>query len=188
MIFPFLRYVFLKYKLFAILLCVLISLLVEKFYHFEMSILRFPLYRLLEFVLGMSFIYLFNASRKCLNLILIGIVGALFYLTIGLNIPIVLHLAIEGICIFTCLACISEFLDNLILRRVIGFMSKYSYGAFLVHHVMFYQILPFFKTRHLNLFNSYLLFSMLLLIIYSLSFLLTNVTSFCLTRVTAEIQ
>jgi peptidoglycan/LPS O-acetylase OafA/YrhL len=59
-IFPLLRYIFTKYAMFTIILCVFITLLVGKFTQLKMDIMRFPLFRLTEFVFGMSFIGSFS--------------------------------------------------------------------------------------------------------------------------------
>jgi peptidoglycan/LPS O-acetylase OafA/YrhL len=177
MIFPFLRYLFIKYVLFAFLLCFCITLLVTKFYHSEMVFDRFPLIRLMEFVLGMSFIYLFSPPRELLNFILIGISGLLFSFSLTLNLPPPFNWTLQGLSLFICLACISELFGHSLFAGFIRFISTYSYGAFLIHHVFFYQMLPLLKNHHLSTFNNYLLFFLLLIFIYSLSFLLTNVTA-----------
>ena len=46
------------------------------------------------------------------------------------------------------------FCDN----RIIKLISKYSYGIFLVHHVLIYAIMENFKTVHFNFISSMLLF------------------------------
>ena len=182
MIFPFLRYLFTKYALFAILLCFCITLLVTRYYQSEMAFDRFPLIRLMEFILGMSFVYLFDSNNKVLNFILIGISGVLFYFSFTLNVPPPFNWTIPGLSLFICLACVSELFNNLLVTAFIRFLSAYSYGAFLIHHVVFYQFLPFFKDQHLNIINNYLLFSLFLVFIYILSFLLTNATTFGLRK------
>lgn len=183
--FPLLRYIFLRYQLLTILICILITLSVNKYYHGTMDILRFPLSRLLEFFAGMCFIYLFAPSRKWVNLTLFWISGVVLYLTIGLNIPLLLSIPLDGICVFTCLACIADLLDKPIFETSVKFVSDYSYGAFLIHHFLFLRILPLFANKHLTLSVSYALFSMLLVSIYVLSYFLTNAAAFGVKKVTA---
>ena len=98
LIFPFLRVAFLKYQYFTFLACVCVVLLIQRYYQFDMDISRFPLSRLLEFVLGMSFIHFFNDSgNRVLNFLLIGITGILFYLISTLNLPFLLKMPAIGI-------------------------------------------------------------------------------------------
>ena len=181
-IFPFLRYLFTKYALFAFLLCFCITLFVTKYYHGGMLLERLPLARLMELVLGMSFIYLFSSHNNLLNIILIGISGLLFYLSFTLNVPPPFYLTVQGMSLFTCLACISSLFDNLLFAHFVRFISTYSYGAFLIHHVVLYFILPFFKNQNLSIVTNYLLFSVLLTLIYGLSYLLTSATFFILKK------
>jgi peptidoglycan/LPS O-acetylase OafA/YrhL len=174
--FPCLRYFFLKYNLFTFFLCVLISLVLVQHYGMEMDILRFPPSRLVEFVFGMGFIFLFKSSQRFLNLLLGLACAMLFLFSLNLNIPVLLRVELQGISIFTSLACFSIFFDNTIFRKLIGFLSVYSYGAFLIHHIIFCAILPQFKNHHLNLAENYLLFFALLLLTYAISVLLTNIS------------
>lgn len=180
--FPFLRYLFMKGALLTLLLCFCTTLLVARFYNFDMLIDRFPLARLMEFALGMSFIYLFRTGRTLLNFIILGISGLLFSLALTLNLPLPFNWTMQGMSLFICLACVAGSFDNLLFAGVIRFISRYSYGAFLMHHVVFYEILPILKDRQLSTYNDYLLFLILLIFIYSLSFLLTGATAFGLRK------
>lgn len=174
--FPFLRYLFLEYPLFAGLLCLCITLTVGKYYNLTMTVDRFPLFRISEFMFGMVFIYLFRPSHKAMNLLLFGMAGLLFYRSFPYGLPHPFGLVVQGLCIFVCLACVSELFNEVLFARAIRFVSAHSYGAFLVHHVLLIQVLPLFKDRHMGIFNSYSLFFLLLIFIYGLSFLLTNIS------------
>lgn len=185
-LFPFLRYLFLKNALFTVLISFFITLLVAEFYHPEMEIFRFPLFRLTEFVLGMGFIYFFSPSRSWLNLFLIAAACLLFYFSIAVNIPAPFNVAMQGISVFTCLAFVSGLFANSLPGRCVSFISRYSFGAFLVHHIFFLHTLPHLQNRHLSVFNSYLLFFLLLFFIYGVSFLLTNATAFGLRKIAAN--
>ena len=149
-------------------------------------IVAFPFVRLMEFVLGMSFIYLFDSHNKLLNVILIGISGLLFYLSFTLNVPLPLYWTMQGMSLFVCLACISELCGNLLIIGFIRFVSTYSYGAFLIHHVILYKLLPTLKDQHLSTLNNYLLLCVLLVCIYILSFLLTSAVTFMLRKLAVD--
>lgn len=181
--FPLLRYLLLRYRLFTLLSCFFIALLITLFYDLEMSILRFPPSRLMEFALGMCFIYYFSTSHKIRNLLFFGMAVLLFSLTMTFNIPLLFEVAMQGVSVFLGLAIISVFFENASFGRIIRFLSAYSFGAFLIHHVMLIQILSFFVGQQLRPFYSYLLFSSILLVIYGLSFLLTNVNAFVLRKI-----
>ncbi len=109
MIFPFLRRLFLTNQLITFLFCVFIMILTERFYCLNMEILRFPLSRLVEFAFGMSFVYFYNPSHGLSKVFIIGIAGIFFFLAVETNMPILYRTAIEGICIFICLSCVSLF-------------------------------------------------------------------------------
>lgn len=185
-VFPLLRYLFLRYNLFTLLLCILVTLLSVSLYNFKMEISRFPLSRLAEFIFGMSFIFLFKPSQKWLNLLLAFICARLFLFAPNLNFPNPLNMAILGISAFSCLACLSLLFDNVIFRKSIGFLSAYSYGAFLIHHIFLIKVLLPVKNCHVTLIESYVLFFMVLAMIYALSFLLTNATSFAVEKIKAK--
>ena len=184
-IFPILRHLFLKYPLFAVLLCLCVTLLVGDNYHLEMEIIRFPLLRLMEFLFGMSFIYFFNPSHRALNLLICGMSVLLYYLLFSFNVTYLYSLVLQGLCLFTCFACVAELFNMGLFAKAIRFISAYSYGAFLIHHVFLTQVLPILKNLHLNYFNSYLLFVLMLVCIYALSFLLTNATAFSVRKISA---
>lgn len=183
--FPFLRYLFLKYPLFAVLFCFCIILFVGKYCHPMMTIDRFPLFRIMEFMFGMSFVYLFNPTRKILNFLLCCMSGLLFYLSFPFGLPHPFGIVFQGLCVFIMLSCVAELFDTLLFVRAIRFMSIYSYGAFLIHHVVFVQMLPLFENQHLSAFKSYSFFIVFLILIYILSFLFTNAVAFVLRKGTA---
>ena len=139
-LFPFLRYLFLKKALLTVLLGFFITLLAGALYHPEMQVFRFPLFRLTEFVLGMGFIYVFSPSHSQLKFLLIAIAGLLFYFSlaemIGVPFPdlfIVAGQGLLGISVFMCLAVISGLFDNSLIGKFVSIISTYSFGAFLVH-------------------------------------------------------
>ncbi len=178
-VFPFLRYVFLRYKLFTILICITLNLWLNKYYHGDMDILRFPLGRLFEFIAGMYFIDVFKADQKIMNFFLIGIIMIFlgcFFTGPGLNTPSLIHVPILGLCIFTLLSCIASLTDRIQGMGIIRFLSAYSYGAFLLHHYIILQVLPLMRSRHFSSTSNYLLFAVLLACIYGLSYLLTNIS------------
>jgi peptidoglycan/LPS O-acetylase OafA/YrhL len=183
--FPFLRYLFLKYPLFAVLLCFCITLFIGKYYHPAMAIDRFPLFRIMEFMFGMSFVYIFNPTHKVLNILLCGMSGLLFYLSFPFGIPHPFGFVFQGLCIFILLSCIAELFDTVIFKRVIRFISVYSYGVFLIHHLVLIQVLPLIEGQHLSAFKSYSLFTAFLILVYTLSFFFTNAVAFGLRKFTA---
>ncbi len=185
MIFPFVRYLFLKNAMFTVLLGIIITLLVAEFYHPEMDVFHFPLFRLAEFVLGMSFVYFYTQPRGRLSVFLIAAAGLLFYFSINVKIPAPFNVVMQGISVFTLLAVISGLFDNSLFGKFISFISRYSFGAFLVHHVFFLQALHHVPGRHLTVLSTYLLFFVLLFIVYAMSFLLTQATALGLRKIAA---
>ena len=190
-IFPLLRYLFLKNAPLTILICFLITLGVEEFYNTEMNIMCFPLSRLLEFVFGMSFACFFYPDQKrLLNYLWTGLAGISFFLVSRARMPLLINMAIEGLCVFIFLACVSSFIDNGLFRKFIRFVSTYSFGAFLIHHVLIVEILGVLKNQHLNPLENYLVFFTILIISYILSFFLSNAISLLIykTRLKTRLQ
>jgi len=183
LIFPLLRMFFLKYKYLALLSCMCLVLLTQRFYQFDMDISRFPLSRLLEFVLGMSFIRLFDDSgNKVLNFLLIGVASILFYYVSALNLPILIKMPAVGIIAFTWLASVSQFFSSPICQTVISFLSSYSYGAFLAHHVIIVKVTQRFQGRYLAFTQECILLGLCLVLAYGVSYVLTHLTKIIVSR------
>ena len=189
LIFPLLRYFFLKNAAITILICFLITLGVEEFYSFDMNITRFPLSRLLEFVFGMSLACFFYPDQKRLsNYLWIGLAGISFFLVNRAKLPLLIVIGTGGLSVFVFLAYLSSLVDNYIFRRLIRFVSIYSFGAFLIHHVLIMGILGVLKNHHLSSLKNYLVFFMILIISYMISSLLTNASSFLVHKISLKIR
>ena len=72
--------------------------------------------------------------------------------------------------------------------KVISFISKYSYGIFLVHHVILYAIMENFKNVSFNIFTAVLLFIPLLVLIAFAGALLIRSVSFLISSCSRLLQ
>jgi hypothetical protein len=111
-----------------------------------------------------------------LNFLIIGIAGILLYYVSALNLPFLLKMPALGIIAFTGLSSVSLFFSFPICRTIIGFLSCYSYGAFLSHHIIIVKVTSFFQNKHLAFLPECLLLCLCLVLAYGLSFILTNFT------------
>ena len=155
-LFPVVRWLFATNKHLTLLLFFLISIIIDLTYNLDMSLRRFPLFRIFEFTFGMYWITTFNNSQNKTNIILIptSLLGIAFATSCAYcNNPFVSNI-ILGLFSFVLLISISNFFEKDIPKQIFNFLSKYSYAAFLLHHVTIIAILTFFKngnfpTKHI---------------------------------------
>ena len=184
-VYPVIRFVFIKNMLMTLCFAAGISLTVYYYYAIPMSIFRFPPIRLFEFVLGMYLMTVFNMpSRK--NLI-IGIILSSCFIAVCLYSEfgklLYVRFILLGSATYIFLYCAASFFDAGWLRPSINFLSKYSYGAFLVHHQFIYGVpIHYYKSFIVDKYSNVIFFLISLSVIYSISFVLTNITTLILSR------
>lgn len=172
LIFPGVRWLFHFNKNLALLLAVLLFLLLENYYAFPFPLQRLPLFRLAEFVFGMYFMsHLAKGIRfDCM------IVGVLLASLLALNVfaePVAhsIGMNVYGMLAFVVISHLSKLFAGESIAPIVTFLSRYSYPAFLVHHVILKQMLiftgPLIHSVSINL----LFFSLLVIIVYLVAFI-----------------
>ncbi|MDA8173918.1 MAG: acyltransferase family protein [Nitrospiraceae bacterium] len=186
LLFPLIRFLFLKNRNIMIGFCILLTLVLPKFYKLHMLIGHFPLSRLLEFVMGMWLIDLLMPIKKIRNVLLPAMAAGLLFF-INADVAGLFKTAVSGTLVFACLAWIS-LLIPISLQKYFNFLGKYSFGAFLIHHQFFVIALTeIYIAGFLNLHKLpiYVVFTLLLICIYVISFVLTNAVKLILNGLAA---
>lgn len=138
-VYPVIRYVFVKNRELTVIGAALLSSVAYLTYDFSMAVFRFPPIRLFEFVLGM---YLLAHARFLLDmgwrrqLIVVAALAVLLAVLVrywGGALP-VRYIGL-GIVTFLLLAVSSSAMTHPFVVGFFQFVSRYSYGAFLLHHV-----------------------------------------------------
>ncbi|MDH3348402.1 MAG: acyltransferase family protein [Desulfobulbaceae bacterium] len=177
-IFPLIKYLFHKNKHLLIIGSLLLCLLLEHFYSLNMPLLRFPPFRVFEFIFGMyisSYLAKNKYSRTTTALTMLGLIIIILY---GTN---VLATNILFGCIsFIFLTEIAKYCPLFLRNNFIRFLSKYSFAAFLIHHITLTVIINYAKDALTSQISIFLLFSLILLIIYLAAFLIYNLVAYLL--------
>lgn len=119
----------------------------------------------MNFWLGMIFITYREKLISALTAA-ISLVVCLPFLIFELPIPKIINCTTVAFCFIIMLAFISKYTaKNRAFSKVISVFSKYSYGIFLVHHVIIYAVMENFKTQTFNTLTAYLFFLLLILLI-----------------------
>ncbi len=155
-LFPFLRKLLLKTGPGISMICVtIIYLAVVSFYPFEsFPIEYFVLARIMEFFFGMVAVLYISKIKKwhlCISCIVLAV---LFFQ----HIPIlqIYKTTIMGIALYIVLAYLGQHISEHYWKPFI-IISKYSYPAYLLHHVILEQICSRFDGIVLSLFDTYFL-------------------------------
>lgn len=172
-LFPALRYLLHKNKYLLLFSSFVLCIIIEKFYNFDMEIVRFPLFRIFEFVFGMYFVTASStlSKKSTLGLLVATLPVSISIFWFGLYNNIFISNAILGICCFVFLTTFSTLCENCLPKKIISFFSKYSFIAFLLHHVLIIKIVTLAKNNFLL--NEYtpLFFIITVFCIYLVSFI-----------------
>lgn len=157
-------------------------LLFIHFYPFEMDIAHFPLSRIPEVMFGMYFVKYYDCFGEkkpsfARSLVILAVSGislliAFFVPIKGITAPYVdIWLGISSFLFLYILVQPVERFENRAVR-LIFLLSKYSYGIFLVHHIMIGEFLSRYTGMTLNGGKNYSLFCMYFISICVLSVVL----------------
>lgn len=173
LIFPGVRFLFHLNQSAALLLAVLLFLLLEIFYAFPFPLQRLPLFRLAEFVFGM---YILSHLPNKGILFDCMIVGVLLASLLALNVaakPVAHSIGMNvcGMLAFIVISHLSKLFAGEFIAPIVSFFRRYSYPAFLVHHIILKQLLIFTSPLiHSTLINL-LFFFLLVIIVYLVAYI-----------------
>ncbi|WP_164515046.1 acyltransferase family protein [Paenibacillus lentus] len=176
-LFPILRYLVLKMPILTCISILAIYIVVVQNYSslFEIDVIRNPLTRLPEFVFGMLFIQYADKIKQYL-LVIPAIITGVFLFAVTVSIPHIHITFILGASLFIIFAYLSHFIKNKELRSLIGFVSKFSFAAFIVHHNIIGQFFVRFDRGTLSIVETYALFIIVLSLIFIAAVYLSKVT------------
>jgi peptidoglycan/LPS O-acetylase OafA/YrhL len=161
--FPILRLLLLKYPKRLFIFIILLYFFVVHKYIFRMEIDRNILTRLPEFVFGMYF------AQYIKKLNIFGFIGSIavfiVFLFVNLNINYMYKITVVGISLFMILTFIGQHTKFGKASNLISLISKYSYGVFLVHHVIIDQLLNRFNGRLISSTETLCLFILVCIVI-----------------------
>jgi peptidoglycan/LPS O-acetylase OafA/YrhL len=80
-----------------------------------------------------------------------------------------------GIFSFLLLVYFSYYLERVVIKKVCGVISKYSYATFLVHHVVIERMMKTFNLMEISVLYSYILFIVVCVVVAFFAWLLYNV-------------
>jgi peptidoglycan/LPS O-acetylase OafA/YrhL len=171
-LFPIIKIIFNKNKYLLLFLSFIFCTFLDKFYALDMLLLRFPLFRIFEFIFGMYFVTFLkrNSHRRDYILLLISTLGILLFFWFESYCNLFVSNAILGILFFVFLSISLKLHENYIPKKAISFLSKYSYVAFLLHHVMIEKILIYSRNHFLITNYNFIIFLATLILVYSISF------------------
>jgi peptidoglycan/LPS O-acetylase OafA/YrhL len=184
LLFPVVRYFYYKNKICTLIVSFIICLTTYYFYNLDMSIIRFPPIRLFEFVFGAAFIFEFKKFTNKSNNILL--VSSIILLTLIFIFKVQSILLVQkillGIIYFTLIVSSTHLITNTTIKNLVNFLSRYSYGAFLFHHIFIVKFIYINKQYISSIEISILMFFVSIIIIYFASYILTNLSDFCLKK------
>ncbi|MEW6429292.1 MAG: acyltransferase family protein [Thermodesulfobacteriota bacterium] len=169
------------------LLLMVIAAHLHNIWQVEMGANRFPPSRLMEFIWGMTLVWYFcrqdvtwKERWRFLAAAAATFTGIYFFLKPAWLMPHIL----AGLAAFPILALLAWPLGSGAMQSLTGFVSKYSYGAFLVHH-QFLAFLFAFTTLPRYLFREgslYPVFFAYVTLVFMLSYLVTQCCQFAIGR------
>jgi peptidoglycan/LPS O-acetylase OafA/YrhL len=171
-LFPAIRLLFNKNNYLLLISSLAFCIILEKFYNIDMPLLTFPLFRVFEFIFGMYFVTILNSNSYGRNLILLiaSTVGIILFFSLPLH-GLFFTYVLPGILFFVFLVSFAKIFEHYLPKKVISFLSKYSYTAFLVHHIILVKIVDSLKNTLLLSHYNYLVFFTTLFLIYLFSYL-----------------
>lgn len=170
LIFPILRYCFLRNKIITLIGCLLLTIILWKLNPiFGMRYTRFPLTRLMEFVFGMMFIYYYRAPYK-IKVVATSLILLLLAFFFDEKTNSFFRLLLISPCLFVIISFLSEGIKNNLIIKLFQFVSLHSYAAFLLHHIIIKLFFSKLEYKTLSLNFPYLSFTICLTFIFIVSF------------------
>ena len=145
-----------------------------------MPLQRFPLFRLAEIVFGMYFISFYRTRLlewgrlSSLFLMLLPLAGILVIIELGLDSSIFVSSILIGLLAFVFLTALAKSLEGYLPKTFIMFVSKYSYGAFLVHHIIITGTVTYSRDYLIAGPQQIIMLSVLICLVFLLAFMVYN--------------
>lgn len=191
LIYPLLRMLIKKIPIISFIGFLIIHILVNAFYCFEIPQIWNPLVRISEFVFGMYFAqfvlpvfdsYKNNHKNNVLYFILIILTGVFAFILLTCNydslmLPHMTVVLLCGACVFMFLFLLGDLLTFKPLRFLNEHLSKYSFAIFLVHHPIEQLLASHFAYMEMSYMHLISIYLMYVLIIGLLGVFLQKTTN-----------
>lgn len=172
--FPILRILVIRFPKTLFISVFVLYILSVKFYNFEMHMDRNFFMRIPDLLIGMYFVQYIKKVKH--YQFLIALVVSLIMLFIRIEIALMFKITIIGASLFLVFAYVASFIKSDKVIRPFSILSKYSYAIFLVHHVIFAQLMNKFKGMALTNVEVLCLFIISVLILAFLSMYLYKIS------------
>lgn len=169
----------------SITLCLSLLFYINNVYFYDIPYPRIPFTRLFEFCLGMLIYktykmkYFKYTSVFCFIFLIFYIIFDYFY------IPFFLRTIIFCPIIFIILIQAGNFIEKLPFNKLFSILGKYSYGAFLIHHILL--DIFFIGSDDIDKITKYTLFFTAIVIIYILSAQITKFTGWLINYIKSSL-
>ncbi len=148
-LFPLLRKLAIKYNLRFFIISTIVYVIIAIFDPLKLILIhRNIIVCMYQFIIGM---YLVNYIDKInYKHAIISIVGIIVILSVKLILPETISVTIISILFFILLKFIGEKVTNIKMEKILSIFSKYSYGAYLVHHVIMNEVIKHYSNITIN--------------------------------------
>jgi peptidoglycan/LPS O-acetylase OafA/YrhL len=170
--FPILRALVLKSPRITIFIFVMVVIVLDYCYGrlFEMAEIRNPLILAFPMIFGMVFSLKYHVLNK-FWMLLFSLLATIYVCLFRIPIPYTLSVLLVSVVFFCTLVFLCEVISlDKIMSRPMEFIAKYSYPAFLVHHVLINWIISHFENKF-SIVECWWMFAIILLLTFFIGYL-----------------
>lgn len=166
-LFPFIRILYKKNAWITFGSYVLFYIFLVKFYPFQMDISRSILIRLVDFMFGMLFVEKIKKINSVHTIFAVLVLGICIYS----NVRNMYILTVAGCALFLCLNFFMTKIKNVQIKKCITWVSSYSYGVFLIQHVVINELGEIFSGKAYSIWEGFMLIALNFTIIFVLAYI-----------------
>lgn len=127
-----------------------------------------------QFILGM-YMCKYKINIKNFLYVLLAIISFCCLLVFKINIYSSLIVTIMGLLLFLILMFFGCKIKNMMFQKLVHYISEKSFLIFLIHHVVFDEVLKYYSNLELSIIESFLLFALCITIILVLSIIVEKI-------------
>lgn len=151
------------------LIYIIIYILIVQLYCFSIQIDKFVFTRVIDIIFGMFVVE--RIKKVKWYHIIPALLIILIWFKVYLNINQMYKITIFGMALFLILMYIGQMLGNY-GKKIFGIFSKYSYAAFLCHHIVLDQICTYYDGKTYGLIETYFVLIICIVVIFTVAKLL----------------
>ncbi len=173
LLFPLIRKLFLLNPYITMIVAALVYIVTLKYYCFDISIARNVLIKGLDFIFGMFFVYKIKKVKLVYGLLALAGLLSMSYIKIpGSD---MYGITLTGFTLFIAIVWIVQNIKVEKLYKTLGVISKYTYGVFLMHHIVIECVVCIFRNRKLTYAQGIILFLVVCVSITIATFVLYSI-------------